>query len=287
MTPIDPTLRIRSVHLAVSDLARSADFYERALGLPLLAREPEEAWLGTDPDAPALHLRALADPTPTPVGATGLFHVAWLHSTRAALAETLRRVSRTGWRFEGASDHGVSEALYLSDPDGLGIELYVDRPREQWQRPPDGRGVTMVTLPLDIEDLLAQSTDEPGDTLAPGTGIGHVHLKVTDVERAASFYRDALGMDEQARLPSAAFLSAGGYHHHIGLNSWQSEGAGPAPDSAPGLRLVEFELADPAALDGLAANLASSSEGEPTKRDDGSLLLGDPDGVALAFAAAP
>jgi catechol 2,3-dioxygenase len=286
MSPIDPALRIRSVELAVSDLARSAGFYERALGLELLAREPEEAWLGTGPDAPALHLRAIADPTPTPVGATGLFHVAWLHPTRAALAETLRRVSRTGWRFEGASDHGVSEALYLSDPDGLGIELYVDRPREQWQRPPDGRGVRMVTLPLDLEDLLAQSEEDPGDALAAGTGIGHVHLKVADVERAASFYRDALGLDEQARLPSAAFLSAGGYHHHIGLNSWQSEGAGPAPDSAPGLRLVEFELAGPAGLDALAANLDASPEGAPRRRDDGSLLVGDPDGVALAFAAA-
>jgi catechol 2,3-dioxygenase len=280
MTSIDPDLRIRSVHLGVSDLDRSTDFYEHTLGLPLIARERDGASLGPDPQAPALQLHAIADPTPTPVCATGLFHVAWLHPTRADLAASLRRVTRAGWPFEGASDHGVSEALYLSDPDGLGIELYVDRPREQWQRAPDGHRVAMVTQPLDLDDLLAQSSDEPTPTVAPGTVVGHVHLKVSDVGRAASFYRDALGMDEQATLPSAAFLSAGGYHHHIGLNSWQSQGAGPAPDSAPGLRLIEFELGGRGAVDTLAAEL-----GAPARRDDGGLLLSDPDGDALAFSA--
>ena len=154
MDAIDPALRIRSVELAVGDLPRSVEFYERVLGLPVLERDEQQAQLGTDGRAPALVLRQLAAPTPLPVGATGLFHVAWLHPSRGALADSVRRVARARWPLEGASDHGVSEALYLSDPDGLGIEIYADRPRESWPRPPAGEGVAMVTLPLDLEDLL-------------------------------------------------------------------------------------------------------------------------------------
>src|ERR1700749_4264821 len=133
-TSIDPSLRIAAVHLAVADLARSAEFYERVLGLPLISRDDERALLGPDASRPALELTAIDAPTLLSPHATGLFHVAWLHPTRAALAETIRRIAGSRWPIEGASDHGVSEALYLSDPDGLGIEIYADRPREQWQR---------------------------------------------------------------------------------------------------------------------------------------------------------
>ncbi len=244
--PVDPNLSIGLVRLGVSNLARSAEFYERVLGLPLISREQERALLGADPAHPSLELSAIADPTPLSPHSTGLFHVAWLHPSRGGLAETVKRVARERWPIDGASDHGVSEALYLSDPDGLGIEIYVDRPREQWQRPPDGQGVQMVTLPLDLDDLLAQAPDDDlarvEELIEPGTGIGHVHLKVADVPRAVAFYRDTFGLDEQAQLPSAAFLSAGGYHHHIGLNSWQSRGARPSPPSAPGLRKITFDL---------------------------------------------
>jgi catechol 2,3-dioxygenase len=283
--PIDPSLRIRAVELAVSDLDRSVEFYERAIGLPLIARENGTARMGTDEHAPALVLRALAQPTSLPISSTGLFHVAWLHPSRAQLADTVRRVAATGWPLEGASDHGVSEAIYLSDPDGLGIEIYADRPRETWQHPAGGEGVVMGTLPLDLNDLLAQSPGQPPDLIAAGTGIGHVHLKVSDVSAAASFYRDTLGLQEQARLPSAAFLAAGGYHHHIGLNSWQSAGARPAPASAPGLRLIEFELDRDEGLPELAHELeAQQPEGQPAVREsDGALLLEDPDGEQLAF----
>src|SRR5262249_29528173 len=149
LPPIDPTLRIGAVHLAVSDVGRSADFYERVLGLPLISREREKALLGGDPARPALVLLGLAHPTPVPVHSTGLFHVAWLHPPAAALAATIRRVAAARWPITGASDHGVSEALYLSDPDALGIEIYVDRPRERWQPGPDGEGLNIVTLPLD------------------------------------------------------------------------------------------------------------------------------------------
>jgi catechol 2,3-dioxygenase len=286
MNVIDPDLSIGAVELAVSDLARSADFYERVLGLPLIASERQLARLGPNPERPALVLSEIAAPTPLPPAASGLYHVAWLHPDRARLAESVRRVAAARWPLEGASDHGVSEALYLSDPDGLGIELYADRPRERWQRPADGRGVNMVTLPLDLENLLAQFEDEPTAHVSPATGIGHVHLKVADVPRAAAFYRDALGFEEQAQLPSAAFLAAGGYHHHVGLNSWQSAGAAPAPDSAPGLRAIELELSDAAALDALEQGLADALGGSHTRAEDAHdarVSLRDPDGQLLRF----
>src|SRR5580700_471112 len=157
MTTIDPNLRISSVHLDVSDLSRSIDFYERVLGLALISHDAGRAQLGADPLCPALVLGQIATPTPPPPAATGLYHVAWLHPSRASLADTVRRVASARWPFDGAADHGVSEALYLSDPDGLGIEIYVDRPREQWPRPPGGHGVVMATLPLDLDGLMEEA----------------------------------------------------------------------------------------------------------------------------------
>jgi len=284
---IDPALRIGSVTLAVSDVPSSAEFYERVLGLPRLSVEGDRAALGHDRERPALLLEGISAPTPVPPASTGLFHVAWLHPSRAALAATVRRVVGHRWPLEGASDHGVSEALYLSDPDGLGIEIYADRPRERWERPPGGRGVRMVTLPLDLEDLLAQDAGGPAPLMPQDTTVGHVHLKVSDVPRAAAFYGATLGLEEQARMPSAAFLSAGGYHHHVGLNSWQSEGAGPAPDSSPGLRDVRFELADAGAVEALAGRLSEdpSASGSASRGEDGTLRVRDPDGQLLEFAA--
>jgi catechol 2,3-dioxygenase len=288
--PIDPELRIGSVELAVSDLPRSIDFYERILGLPLISREGDGALLGPDREHPLLRLTALAGSTPVPAGSTGLFHVAWLHPSRATLAETVRRVATAGWPLDGASDHGVSEALYLSDPDGLGIEIYVDRPRELWDRPADGHGVKMVTLPLDLDDLLAESAEATA-AIGADVAVGHVHLKVSDVPRAVAFYRDALGFDEQARLPSAGFLSAGGYHHHVGVNSWQSQGGRPAPDSAPGLRLLEVELSNAEALGALERRLVERGDADEAGKDPaapeqegrGHLMARDPDGHSLVF----
>ncbi len=281
MSPIDPDLRIDSVQLAVSDLPRSLDFYERVLGLPLIENDDETARLGLDHEHPALELTRLQSPTPAPHGSTGLFHVAWLHPSRASLADTVRRVAAGKWPFEGASDHGVSEALYLSDPDGLGIEIYADRPRELWERPADGHGVRMYTLALDLEDLLAQSLGEPAARMAVGSTIGHVHLKVAAVPRADAFYRDALGFEEQAQIPSAAFLSAGGYHHHIGLNSWQSQGGAPTPPDAPGLRRVSFELSGAETLGELQQRLEGTSD--LVAREEREISLRDPDGQLLTF----
>jgi catechol 2,3-dioxygenase len=280
MSAIDPSLRIDGVRLAVSNLPASTDFYSHVLGLPLLESDGRRSLLGAGGE-PALELTVLDSPAAIPPGSTGLFHVAWLHPSRAALAETVRRIGSARWPFSGASDHAVSEALYLDDPDGLGIEIYVDRPREQWERGPDGHGVRMVTLPLDVEDLLAQSPGTPGAELPDGTGIGHVHLKVSDVARADGFYR-GLGFEDQAHLPSAAFVSAGGYHHHVGLNSWQSAGGASAGEHAPGLREVMFGLGGEQALAEVAS--AAKSLGGADLHD-GTVSVSDPDGHALSFTA--
>ncbi|HWF31856.1 MAG TPA: VOC family protein [Solirubrobacteraceae bacterium] len=230
---------------------------------------------------------ALAEPVALRPHSTGLFHVAWLHPSRAALAETVRRIVGARWPIDGASDHGVSEALYLSDPDGLGIEIYADRPRETWQRPPGGHGVVMVTLALDIDDLLAQAPGAPSESVAPDTSIGHVHLKTADVPQANAFYRDVLGFEEQALLPSAAFLSAGGYHHHIGLNSWQSAGASASPPDAPGLREIGFELGSEPSVAALREALARAVPDVLQSPAADTVTLEDPDGIQLAFAAKP
>jgi catechol 2,3-dioxygenase len=284
MDVIDPQLRIASVSLAVSDLDGSVEFYEHVLGLPLISRDAGRALLGPDRTRAALELTEIAEPSPLPTTATGLFHVAWLHPSRADLAATVRRIVGHRWPLEGASDHGVSEALYLSDPDGLGIEVYADRPSARWERAASGHGVRMVTLPLDLEDLLAQDRGGPTPQIAPRPTIGHVHLKVSDVPRASAFYAQALGFEQQAAMPSAAFLAAGGYHHHVGLNSWQSEGRGPAPPSAPGLRRVGFEVSGEDELSALESRLAERSA--DASRENGSLVVADPDGQVLAFSRA-
>ncbi|HEX5225336.1 MAG TPA: VOC family protein [Solirubrobacteraceae bacterium] len=271
---IDPALRIGAVTLGVSDVTRSAEFYERVLGL---SASEDGTRLGAAGEE-ALVLTPIERPHAVDPRRTGLFHVAWLHPSRAALAATVRRVIDAGWRFTGASDHGVSEALYLDDPDGLGIEIYVDRPREQWERPADGKGVVMVTQPLDVEDLLAQDDGPPDPDIAPGTHVGHVHMKVSDVPRATAFYRDSLGFALEAAIPSAAFLGAGGYHHHVAVNSWQSAGASRAGAEEPGLALVEFELPGAGALDVLADALPGA------ERDGAGVHALDPDGQPLLFS---
>jgi len=283
---IDPSLRIGGARLAVSDVGRSVDFYARALGLPLIAGDEDGATLGPERERPTLALARLEQPSAAPPHSTGLFHLAFLHPSRSSLAGTIEHVIAARWPIHGASDHGVSEALYLSDPDGLGVEIYVDRPREQWRRPAVGEGVEMVTRPLDLDDLLAQGPLEPPLKMSAEVVLGHVHLKVSDVPRAAAFYRDVLGFAEQAHMPSAAFLAAGGYHHHVGLNSWQSRGARPASDSAPGLRLIAFELSSPAALAELEDRLSRQQGGQlAPERRPGRVYVSDPDGNRLMFTA--
>ena len=200
-------------------MTRSAAFYEAVVGPQ--ARE-------------LLTLRASAQPGPAPRRATGLFHTAFLYPTRGQLGAALLRVAQERAAFTGASDHLVSEALYLDDPDALGIELYRDRPRQSWPVPEPGEKVRMDTLPLDLQALAAEAE---GDDR--GLRVGHVHLKVADVEEAVRFWTGEVGLELMAGWAGqAAFLAADGYHHHIGVNTWFSRGADPEPPDGPGLDAV-------------------------------------------------
>lgn len=209
-------MHIERVALRVSDPAASSRYYGQIVG-------PEAAGL--------LDLRASERPGPAPRRATGLFHTAFLYPTRGQLGSALRRVAEQRAAFTGASDHLVSEALYLDDPDALGIELYRDRPREAWPAPGPGEKIHMDTLPLDLEALAAEA--EGG---SEGVRIGHVHLKVSDVEAATRFWTEDVGLELMVGWAGqAAFLAADGYHHHIGANAWMSRGAAPEPAEGPGL----------------------------------------------------
>ena len=224
------------VHLGVADLDRSIGYYGSALGLQVHERSDGRAALGTGgEDLLVLTERPGAVPAR---GVTGLYHFALLLPERAQLASFLAHVARESIPLTGLSDHYVSEAIYLRDPDEHGIEVYWDRPREVWE----GRvGETLTTEPLDVAGLLGELPDPqtaPFDGLPTGTVMGHVHLRVADVPAAADFYRE-LGFDLMAQLgASAAFLAAGGYHHHLGANSWESAGAEPAGEGVATLERV-------------------------------------------------
>ena len=235
------------VHLSVADLNRSVEFYEQTVGLAVRERDADTATLGSDIDLLVLIERPGARPAR---GHTGLYHFALLLPERADLARWLAHAAREGVPLTGLSDHFVSEAIYLDDPDGHGIEIYWDRPREVWEGQVAER---MTTLPLDARDLMSE-LDDPRNAsfskLPSGTVMGHVHLCVADVEETIAFYRDLLGFALMAQLgPYAAFLGAGGYHHHLGANTWQSRGASHAPEDAARLELATIFLPNQAALD--------------------------------------
>jgi catechol 2,3-dioxygenase len=229
-------MRLGPVHLTVTDLDRSVGFFQEPVGLRLRDRSASEATMGTDEqDLLVLHEVPAARP---PGRHAGLYHFALLFPDRKELAQAVQRLAAARTPITGASDHGVSEAIYLNDPDGNGIELYRDRPVEDWPPPRSPRErVGMFTEPLDVPDLMAQAEgEEPPRHAGPGLRLGHMHLHVGDVEEAMRFYRDELGLEEMARYPGAAFVAWDGYHHHLGFNTWRGEGVPPAPDDAVGLR---------------------------------------------------
>lgn len=231
MTRLPDATRIGRVDLTVRDLDREVRFYRDALGLRVLREDKGYAELGADAPIVGLHEDATAPPRPRV--AAGLYHMAVLLPTRRALGGLLRRLAPLRV-LEGASDHAVSEALYLSDPEGNGIEVYADRPRDAWPRAAEG-GIGMTTQSMDVDGVLAEAA-APLDRMPDGTRMGHVHLQVGDVPAAEAWYRD-LGFDVTARYgPQASFLSAGGYHHHVAVNAWQSRGAPPARGDELGLR---------------------------------------------------
>jgi catechol 2,3-dioxygenase len=256
--------RIGAVRLRAADADALTSFYERAIGLRTLARENGLVQLGVDDGAPLVELVAAPGAPPRPPVSTGLFHQAILVPERADLARALVRLSGAGWRLTGASDHLVSEALYLNDPEGNGIELYRDRPREEWRRSPAGE-LAMATLPLDLESLMGElgeggAAGDPGPMPA-GTRIGHVHLQVAQLDAAERFHAGSLELEVMVRsYPGALFVAAGGYHHHIGLNTWQSAGAPAPPEGALGLEHYELVVPDAGERDRLAANLGPDAE---------------------------
>ena len=280
MDPIAPQTTVGAVHLTVSDLTRSLDYYRGALGLGVLGEGSGRASLGAN----GRELLVLVEePGARPAaGYTGLYHFALRVPERAELAAWLAHAARYRVPLVGLSDHFVSEALYLSDPDGHGIEIYWDRPREIWE----GKvGTTLTTMPLDVDDLLGVLDDpktEPFDGLPEATVMGHVHLKVSNIPETIEFYRDVLGFDLTAQLgDQAAFLSAGGYHHHIGANTWESAGAQSPPSGTAALRHATVVLPD----DGARAEVVSHIEavGRAVEERDGGPLVRDPSGNALVL----
>jgi catechol 2,3-dioxygenase len=277
---IDPSTHVGGVHLTISDLARSIAFYESHGGFAVHRRGERTAWLGAG--GPDLLVLSQCEKAPRVRGTTGLYHFAILVPTRADLARALRRLVATDTVLQGAADHGVSEALYLADPDGNGIEIYRDRPRTEW--PFVAGALRMGADPVDLDHLLAEPPNAPESAgLAPGTVIGHVHLHVSNLGDAQRFYVGVLGFELMQRYgPSALFVSAGGYHHHIGLNTWAGVGAPPPPPGAIGLRHFTLRLPDAAAIEQVAARLRA--EEIPIEQADGELLVRDPAGNALKLA---
>ena len=275
---LDPRTHVGPVSLTVADLARSLRFYGDVLGLAPAERSNGSALLAAG-DTPLLHLVELPGAQPKPARATGLYHFAILLPSRPDLARWLRHVLEVRWPLQGWSDHGVSEAVYLADPDENGIEIYRDRPRSEW--PVANGELQMVTDPLDVRDLLAQAGDASAPwTMPAGAAMGHVHLHVASIPQAQAFYCDLLGFDLIQRYgPSALFVSAGGYHHHIGLNTWAGVGASPAPAGSAGLRYFTVVVPDEASLALLVGRLQQA--GIAVTPQEGGWQLQDPSGNGI------
>ena len=249
MTRLPDDTHVGRVHLQVSDLPRALGYYERVLGLSTYEQTSDTAMLGPHgARRPLLTLRTKSGVTPARRGAFGLFHFAILLPDRAALGRFAAHLSTENVRV-GMADHLVSEALYLWDPDGLGIEVYTDRPRRAWQH--RGGEVVMTTDPLDIEDVIAAGEGQPWTGMPLGTTMGHMHLHVGSLDQAEAFYHSAIGLDKTNwTYPGALFLAAGGYHHHLGTNVWSP---GPSAQDHEA-RLLEWELVVPGADERVAVD---------------------------------
>jgi catechol 2,3-dioxygenase len=274
---------VGAVHLTVSDLEQSLRYYGTAIGLDLLEHDGGRASLGAD-GRELLVLVEQVGARPVP-GATGLYHFALLVPQRVDLARWLAHAGRGRIPLVGLSDHFVSEALYLSDPDRHGIEIYWDRPREVWEGQVGSR---LTTMPLDVDSLFEELHDpatEPFAGLPAGTRMGHVHLKVASIPETVSFYRDVLGFMLMAQLgDQAAFLAAGGYHHHLGANTWESSHGNAPPPGAASLRLATIVLADAEERHRVVARLDHA--GVAIGDYEGAPSVSDPSGNRLALVVA-
>jgi catechol 2,3-dioxygenase len=273
-TSIDPATTIGATALIVTDLERSLRYYQHNLGLQLHRRENGTAILGAG-GRDLLVLTEQPGARPVQRHHTGLYHFAILVPSRKELARTLRHLIDTRTPIGGASDHAVSEALYLSDPDGHGIEIYRDRPRDEWDF--SGGTLRMTVDPFNFESVLAEIEGQPlaWTGIAPGTTIGHIHLHVAHIPTAEHFYCDVLGFDLMVRYGDAAsFIAAGGYHHHMGLNTWAGVGAPPPPADAAHLDWFEVRLPTPSALAAVVERVRQA--GLPISEIDGGWAVQDP-----------
>ncbi len=275
---------IGRVELRVRDIDGALGFYRDIVGLEVVDKDADHAALSAPGSPVVLKLSSDGVDAVAKREATGLYHTAIRFPDRTALANALARLAEANYRI-GASDHGVSEALYIDDPDGNGVELYRDRPRDQWPAPNTEYRTPMFNSPLDLHGLLDDAGDGAGDGAtkgaAPGTDIGHVHLQVSDLERTHAFYVDVLGLDLMAEFPGqAGFFSSGGYHHHIGGNTWHSRHGSAAPKNHAGLERIVFNVS----ADELEkARLRLTETGHPVTGDGNELIVADPDGIELRF----
>jgi catechol 2,3-dioxygenase len=279
--------RLGRVKLQVADLGRSVAYYEGVLGMRVLQRDAERAVLGAEgDDRPLVELQEHAGARPVPRrGRLGLYHFAILLPDRPSLGRFLAHLEEIG-AYAGMSDHFVSEAIYLTDPDGLGIEVYADRPRSAWRH--EARQLTMTTIPLDVDSLIRAAKESPGGLrwtgMPPGTVLGHVHLYVDDLERAEAFYHAGLGLDKVVwSYPGALFMSAGGYHHHLGTNTWAAGAPRAEPHDA---RLLEWEVVLPSAEHAeQAAESLTATAGASVGSDGDDWLVTDPWGTIIRLRA--
>jgi catechol 2,3-dioxygenase len=266
----------------VADLGRSIAYYETVIGFRVVERQDGVARLGprgSDDVLLELHEKPGVHSVERR-GRIGLYHFAILLPNRPALGRFLKHLGDLGER-AGMSDHFVSEAIYLSDPDGIGIEVYADRPRSAWRHA--ARQLTMTTIPLDVQNLVAAGGNEPWTGAPAGTTIGHIHLYVRDIDQAAAFYHDALGFDKIVwDYPGALFMSAGGYHHHLGTNTWAASAPNAADDDA---KLLEWEIVVPTTRDVSDAAASLERAGFHVDRSGETAAVRDPWGTQLRLVS--
>ncbi|MGF7048472.1 catechol 2,3-dioxygenase [Paenibacillus sp. DS2015] len=282
--PLNQATSIGYVQLKVKDLNRSITFYKEVIGLSILVQEAETVSLTVDGVHPLLVLEQHQEAVAKPRHTTGLYHFAILVPDRRSLGQSLLHLIESKYPLSGASDHQFSEALYLSDPDGNGIEIYADRPREQWTRDSAGQFATMSD-PMDVQGVLADAGEHVWRGLPLGTVMGHVHLHVANIQKSKEFYVDILGFDATIYYgDQALFVSAGGYHHHIGLNTWAGAGAPTPPEGSVGLRFFTIVVPNKGDLSGIENELKSA--GIPTDRRYGGVFVKDPAGNGIVLVVA-
>ncbi|MGP4750538.1 VOC family protein [Agrobacterium pusense] len=272
---------VGQAHLVVHDLPRVSDFYQKIIGLSVLEKNPSGEVLGVG-GQPLLTLSTSSTAERAPRNAAGLFHTAFLMPSRDDLAHWLAHAAQNNVQLQGASDHLVSEAIYLADPEGNGIEVYRDRVPEEWTYQPDGT-VEMATIGLNLQALYDSAPKAAFTGAAEGTAIGHIHLQVGSIPQADEFYQDVLGLKIMARYPGASFFGSGAYHHHVAANIWNSRGAVARRENMTGLSGYSLKFNEPAALETALAALDRLEIS--TERQSDGIFLKDPWGIGLKLSA--